>query len=146
MNKKKIIKWLFLIIWMLVIFLFSHQANSGEVTHGIIEQILPGIKTSSLIDFLNFIIRKSAHITEYFILTLLTISLLKEYTKKERRILLISIIFCFLYATTDEFHQSFVAGRTRTFKDVLIDTSGGILALIIYFFYQKIILTKNTIE
>lgn len=144
--KKKIIKWTSLILWLLVIFLFSNQAHSGQVTHNLIDQILPGVKTSGLTEIINFIIRKSAHITEYFILTLLSISLLKEYTKKERKILIASIIFCFLYACTDEFHQSFVSGRTSTFKDVLIDTSGGIIALILYTFYHKTNLKKNTIE
>ena len=82
MNKKKLIKWLMLLLWMLVIFIFSSQPHSGETTKSIIEQIMPNIKTNSLLDMINFIVRKSAHITEYFILTLLIISLLKEYTKK----------------------------------------------------------------
>lgn len=136
MNKKKLIKWVVLLLWMLVIFLFSSQPHSGETTKSIIEQIMPNIKTNSLLDMVNFIVRKSAHITEYFILTLLVISLLKEYTKKERTIVLFSIIFCFIYAMTDEYHQSFVPGRSSLFRDVLIDTSGGILAIILNYIYM----------
>ena len=136
MNKKKLIKWLVLLLWMLVIFLFSSQPHSGEATKSIIENIIPNIKTNSLLDMINFIVRKSAHVTEYFILALLTISLLKEYTKKERTILLSSIIFCFIYAMTDEYHQSFVPGRSSLFRDVLIDTSGGILAIILNYIYM----------
>lgn len=143
MNKKKLIKWLMLLIWMLVIFLFSSQPHSGETTKSIIEQIMPNIKTNSLLDMINFIVRKSAHITEYFILTLLTISLLKEYTKKQNVILVSSLIFCFIYALTDEFHQSFVPGRSSLFRDVLIDTSGSILSLVSYYLYQKKFTTKK---
>ena len=143
MNKKKLIKWLMLLLWMLVIFLFSSQPHSGETTKSIIEQIMPNIKTNSLLDMINFIVRKSAHITEYFILTLLIISLLKEYTKKERTILLSSIIFCFIYAMTDEYHQSFVPGRSSLFRDVLIDTSGSLIALLGYYFYLKKFTTKK---
>lgn len=143
MNKKKLIKWLMLLVWMLVIFLFSSQPHSGETTKSIIEQIMPNIKTNSLLDMINFIVRKSAHITEYFILALLTISLLKEYTKKQNVILVSSLIFCFIYALTDEFHQSFVPGRSSLFRDVLIDTSGSIISLVSYYLYQKKFTTKK---
>ncbi|MGN1029825.1 MAG: VanZ family protein [Bacilli bacterium] len=143
MNKKKLIKWLMLLVWMLVIFLFSNQPHSGETTKSIIEQIMPNIKTNSLLDMINFIVRKSAHITEYFILALLTISLLKEYTKKQSVILVSSLIFCFIYALTDEFHQSFIPGRSSLFRDILIDTSGSVLSLVSYYLYQKKFTTKK---
>lgn len=137
MKQKKLIKWLFLMIWMLIIFIFSNQAHSGQATHDIIEHLLPSIKTNTLIDIINFFIRKSAHLTEYFILALLTMSLLKEYSQKEKTIILFSILYCFLYACTDEFHQSFVPGRTAAFKDVLIDTTGAIIAIALYTIYTK---------
>lgn len=136
MNKKKLIKWVVLLLWMLVIFLFSSQPHSGETTKSIIANIIPNITTNSLLDMINFIVRKSAHITEYFILALLTISLLKEYTKKQNVILVSSLIFCFIYAMTDEYHQSFVPGRSSLFRDVLIDTSGGILAIVLNYIYM----------
>lgn len=137
MKYKKIIKWSLLIIWMLIIFSFSNQPNSGEVTHSFIENLLPIIKTNSLIDTLNFIIRKLAHIMEYLILAFLSISLLKEYTKQEKTILLSTLIFCILYALTDEYHQSLVAGRTSTIKDVFIDTIGVIITLITELIIQR---------
>lgn len=142
MKKKKIIKWTLLLIWMLVIFLLSNQPNSGATTYGIIEKILPNVQTNTLISTLNYIIRKLAHITEYFVLAFLTVSLLKEYTKNERLIIFTSIIFCISYAITDEFHQLYVIGRTGAIKDVGIDTIGSIIYLIIYFIYTKII-TRN---
>ena len=57
--------------------------------------------------------------------------------KKEKIILLISIIFCFIFALTDEYHQSLVPGRTSVFTDVIIDTIGGILSIITYKIYTK---------
>jgi len=137
MNKKKILKILILLLWMGVIFIFSHQPNSGEVTHSIIEELIFYVKNELLIDGINFIVRKSAHIIEYFILTLLFVSLMKEYTKNDKKIIVLSLIFCFLYAITDEYHQSLVIGRTSSFKDVLIDTIGGILFIITYMLYKK---------
>lgn len=135
MNKSKFLKLLILILWMGIIFGFSHQPNSGQVTYNIIEEIIPIIKTDTLIDIINFIIRKSAHITEYFILTILFVSLYKEYTNNKNKIIIISIISCFLYACTDEIHQLFIIGRTGQFIDVLIDTFGGLLFIIPYYIY-----------
>ena len=138
MNTKKIIKWILLIIWMIIIFLFSHQAYSGEATHGVLEVIFPSLVKNNNIDILNFIVRKAAHITENLILTILIILILKEYTKETKTIILLSIIICFSYACTDEFHQAFIPGRTSLFKDVLIDTIGGLIACILYKILKKI--------
>ncbi|MEW8956524.1 VanZ family protein, partial [Clostridium sp.] len=42
-----------------------------------------------------------------------------------------SVIFSFLYAVTDEFHQTFIPGRVGSFKDVLIDTTGALICAIV---------------
>ena len=136
MPKRKIIKWSCLLIWMTIIFILSNQPNSGEFTYSIIDNIFNS--PNSIINIINFIARKLAHFTEYFILAFFTINVLKEYTKKEKIILIISIIICFTYAITDEFHQAFVIGRTSQFKDVLIDTSRSIVGVLIYKYKKKI--------
>ena len=50
---------------------------------------------------------------------------------------LIGIIGCLLYASSDEFHQIFVSGRTASVKDVLIDTCGSIVGILSYYFIFK---------
>lgn len=135
MNKSKFLKLLILILWMGIIFGFSNQPNSGQVTHNIIEETITTVKTDTLIDIINFIIRKSAHMTEYFILTILFVSLYKEYTNNKNKIIIFSITSCFLYACTDEIHQLFIIGRTGQFIDILIDTIGGLLFIIPYYIY-----------
>lgn len=142
MKSKKLRAWIILIIWMGIIFLLSHQPNSGKATYNVIENILPSIQTPSLLNTINFIIRKSAHLIEYFILAFLTVSLLKEYTSKQIIIFIISLFFCFSYAVTDEYHQLFIQGRTGALKDVFIDTTGSIIFLIMYFIYLKMIKIK----
>ena len=42
------------------------------------------------------------------------------------------------YAATDEFHQLFVAGRSGQIKDVLIDTIGACIGLLVLYFMFKI--------
>lgn len=135
MNKKKLIKWIILFSWLLVIFMFSHEQNSGSVTKEIISttiSIKEEPKTEPLLDGINFIVRKSAHITEFIILTLILFSLTSEYTKNEKKIIIISVIVCILFAAGDELHQYFVPGRSALVTDVLIDSIGALIALIIY--------------
>ena len=122
---------------MIVIFIFSSEPNSGAHTYNIIGQIFPNIKNGIILETINFFIRKGAHLTEYFILSILVYSLTKEYTSKEKRVIFVCIITCFLYSITDEFHQSFVTGRTGTFKDCLIDTSGSIIFTFLNILHRK---------
>jgi len=151
MNKKKVIKWLILFSWLFVIFMFSHQQNSGEITKEIISttiSVKEESKTEPLLDGINYVIRKNAHITEFIILTLILFSLVSEYTKNEKKIILISIIGCILFAAGDEFHQYFVPGRSALVTDVLIDSIGALIALIIYKIYNKnkVLINKHRLE
>ncbi len=123
--KKKCRKWLCLICWMVVIYLFSAQPHSGEVTHGVLLKILPSFHGSVFVDWLNFLVRKSAHFWEYFILTYFIYSLLEEYFEGKKFIILFSLLFCFFYSLTDEVHQVFVPGRSGMFRDCIVDTCGG---------------------
>ena len=87
--------------------------------------------TPQTIDKLNYIVRKTAHITEYTILTLLAVRALQFGTPKLRaRALFGALALSVLYACTDEFHQIFVPGRSPLVKDVLIDSVGALLVTI----------------
>jgi VanZ family protein len=56
-----------------------------------------------------------------------------------------ALLFVFLYASSDEFHQSFVPGRGPAFSDVLIDTAGGLTGIILYEWKQRVMERKNQI-
>ena len=43
--------------------------------------------------------------------------------------------FCIFYATTDEFHQLFVPGRTGRLLDIGIDSCGALLGSLILLFF-----------
>jgi VanZ family protein len=49
---------------------------------------------------------------------------------------IISILSCAIYAAMDEYHQSFVAGRGPSVRDVVIDTCGAITFFIVYVVYK----------
>ncbi|QAT38847.1 VanZ family protein [Clostridium sp. JN-9] len=131
---KKIIKWILFAAWMIVIFNFSSmpaEASNENSRYVIYIFNLLGLNLNSILgNMANFAVRKAAHFTEYFILYLFAYNALTDCYDK-RKCLWISLIIVFLYASTDEIHQIFVPGRSGRFRDVLIDTSGGTLGMII---------------
>lgn len=133
-NKRKIyVRWAFLLMWMSFIFYMSHQPGdvSSEQSRAVvlIFEVLGLDLNSYLGDLATLLVRKAAHFTEYFILFILAYRVAKVYLGKKKAILYM-IFFVFIYACTDEYHQSFIPDRGPSFKDVLIDTSGGIVASI----------------
>ncbi|GAA0087168.1 VanZ family protein [Clostridium sp. CTA-7] len=133
-KNKKIISWLMLLIWIGIIFFMSHQP--GEVSSSQSELVIKifqflGIELNEYFgDLATFVVRKTAHFSEYLILFLFAYNVSKRYfSNKKARVY--AIIFVFLYACSDEFHQYFIPGRSMAFKDVLIDTSGGLVGYLI---------------
>lgn len=94
--------------------------------------------TSAKIDkaskILNLPLRKMMHASVYFILSLIIVTYVNYMFDVRKYILasLIAIIVCLIFATTDEYHQTFVDGRTGQIKDVLIDTSGSVIGTLLY--------------
>ena len=78
---------------------------------------------------LEFIIRKTAHFTEYAVMGFLWYL----YFANRKYNILISIGATSLYACTDEFHQLFVEGRSGQIRDILIDTCGGSFGVLVGF-------------
>jgi len=76
---------------------------------------------------LTLVTRKLAHFGEYFALTGLWWWALRTRIGA-RRALPIAMAIAFGYAISDEFHQTFVSGRTGTPRDVLIDSAGILTA------------------
>lgn len=138
-NKRKYIDWLLLIIWMIFIYYMSNQPaeiSDNESKNIIILFSKIGIDINSIFGQLaNFVVRKSAHFIEYMILAFLISNVLNLYFNM-RQVIIMSIIFTFIYASTDEFHQLFVPGREGALRDVLIDTCGGITLVLIRTFIK----------
>ena len=125
-TKKKIINIILVIIWMAVIFIMSsfNSTDSGNQS-GFIVDIISNILNINNIDVLSLIIRKLAHLSEYFILGLLVYNLIYSYNKK----MYIAIIICIFYAISDEVHQMFVPGRSCQMLDICIDSIGSVLGI-----------------
>lgn len=99
--------WLPVIIWASLIFYLSS---------------IPDLRT--VLEY-DLILRKMAHCVEYFILTFLLYRALKSsFHIRVLQLFIYPTILSFFYAISDEFHQSFVPGRSASIKDVLIDSAG----------------------
>lgn len=142
MSRKKLQKflaWLALLVWMGVIFYFSHQ--SGDTSMQLSDGILDSFKSlfQNFLDYhtLSYIVRKIAHFTEYFILGLLIYHLVKQYRVISKTEIIWMILFCVIYAMSDEFHQVFIGGRSPKVFDVIIDSLGSSLSILILQLLQK---------
>lgn len=141
-NAKKTVFWIFFIlsiVWMGVIFSFSAQpaTKSAELSTGVVDWVLPSSTKVPVLKFLaekgvmEFVIRKMAHAIEYGMLAIclgITISHSETWFSKWQ---LKTTGLCFLYASSDEFHQLFVPGRSGQVRDVVIDTVGAFGAVLI---------------
>lgn len=130
--KKKHIYLILLILWMTLIFCLSNQpaSDSSNLSNGLLNRILYILNIQvnpQLKEFLEKFIRKLAHFVEYFVLGLLMLMTLKGY--KVKNAYLVAFILCVIYASSDEFHQSFVLNRYASVFDVLLDSSGSFLAI-----------------
>lgn len=166
----KRVRWLAVLVWMLVIFAFSHQPYSGRESEKVLHDY-------------NVPVRKAGHITEYLILFVLVrwaIDRSRENSSCKKvgnengceeksvdgivekpidefgkepataggappsseatttiatRFLplgVIAFLTSILYAGLDEWHQSYVPGRSATFSDVAVDTCGIILGVVLW--------------
>lgn len=137
-NVKIILSYLLVFLWMGMIFYLSNQTavDSGGLSTGVIKKILKvtGNFMSERFDIQHFdhLLRKNAHFFVYLILSILVLRALRLSGLGGHKALLVAFFICFLYAISDEFHQSFVAGRSGEIRDVAIDSLGSLFGILIY--------------
>ncbi|UOW67228.1 VanZ family protein [Paraclostridium bifermentans] len=85
----------------------------------------------------EFLIRKSAHMFLYFVLAILLYMAVKQ--NNNIKYYSLAFILSVLYACTDEFHQLFVYGRSGEFRDVLVDSTGALIGLVLVALLLKIL-------
>lgn len=135
MSKRK---WWVLaaISWMITIFFFTQLPNfTGKNTEEVIKKVV--VKEQSTlkipstnppeINQLNLTVRKSTHVIVFGFLAFLLFKTFETY----RFSFILSWLLTVTYAITDEWHQSFMPGRVSTYRDVLFDSAGAFLVLLI---------------
>ena len=95
-------------------------------------------------EFIHIFVRKAAHMTEYFLLAVslqLPLTAWLRHRLSPRVRIVVGFASTVFFAALDEFHQTFVPGRSGNFTDVCIDSAGALIAslclLIFFSLYQK---------
>ncbi len=97
----------------------------GLIFYGSAQPTLPSLSDS----FLDLLVKNGAHFVEYAVLALLWYRAI--YSRFPHPIIQpLAFVIVVFYAVSDEFHQSFVPGRSATWQDVAIDLIGGACALL----------------
>ena len=136
-----IINIILLVLWMGLIFNFSNDNGDNSsrkserliitVTEKINNKKMTNEEKEKILDKYSIPVRKIAHMFLYYILGLLSFLLLYQLYGLKPVTVIYTLIFCLIYAITDELHQLFIIERSSEFKDILIDTCGSFIFLII---------------
>lgn len=128
--KRFFIFYLPLFVWMGVIFWFSSYGGYAQ--------------RQTDLSLSEWLVRKSAHMGEFFILTVLLFrAIWQSLQKKIVWVFFLSGFLSLLYAISDETHQHFVPFRQGKPSDVLIDFIGISLALGLFFVAWRIDSRRN---
>lgn len=127
---KKRFSILLVIVWLGVIFWFSQQPGdeSSSLSQFFLFSFLIEGRTQEQIQLISLLIRKAAHVTEYFILSGLVYYMFSCHRYKGLRRAGYAFLFVLFSAAFDEFHQSFIPGRGPSVKDVMIDMIGFVMS------------------
>ena len=134
-----------MILWLIVIAIESTTYLSAHNTSRILYPLLHFLfgVSHARFEHWHFYIRKGGHVFGYGLLSILLFRAWREtlqVTEDSRWSFpwaSIAVLGTALVASLDEWHQSFIPTRTGTPHDVILDTSAGILAQIIIFFWVK---------
>ena len=134
-KNRRLLRYGPVVIWAGVIFIFSgglfSGSNTSTIVRPLVQWVFPSISDAAL-GLVHGLIRKTSHFVEYAILALLAARAFRTSSRDFLRDhwFAVSLMLVALYALSDEFHQSFVSSRTASIYDCLIDTAGGLVALL----------------
>lgn len=139
---RRLAPWLPAIVWAILISWASTDFFSASHTS---RYILPALHwlfphaSAETLDWLHFLIRKSAHLTEYFVFSFLLLRAMRgEHRGWRIRWAIVALMIAAGYSALDEFHQSFVPSRTASPWDSLLDTSGAAIAQVLLWLWFRV--------
>ncbi len=140
---KKWIPVVLWILWMAVIFSYSAKtASASTVQSNRVGKMLCSVFVSGYSDMpseaqlkmaesIDFFVRKTAHFLEYTILGILTVFAMRQSRFGKGRLYGVSLLWCVLYAISDETHQYFVPGRACKAVDMVLDSAGALFGILL---------------
>lgn len=126
------------VLWVSIILLLGSNPGSMSETSRFIRPLLHFLFPNSpeaTLDLIHGYIRKFAHLFEYAVLAALAARALagSSVTTLKKYFYAAALLLVLVVASVDEFHQSYEPSRTSSPYDVLIDITGGVLALAIVY-------------
>ena len=133
---------------MVLIFIGSTSLMTPNHTGSLLQNFLAIFSIHldrATMDHVNHIVRKCGHVCEYSVLALLAarVFLTSSRTGLRRWWWICSLAVVIVFASTDEYHQTFVPGREGQVKDDAIDTAGGAAALTLLAIVRSIYIRRQ---
>ena len=154
---EKTVFGLLIIIWMLFIFNFSNQIadvsinTSGNTIRKLIgifpsTQNLSTEEKEKLVNDMQPIVRKLAHFSIYTLGGIIIYNFFNTYDLDNKKKIIYSFVVGGVYAVSDELHQLCVPGRSGELRDVLIDSCGVLVGILIMFLIYSIIEKRKEVK
>ena len=140
--QQKLRFWIPPLVWLAVISFFSTDLFSSEHTGRVLRSLhLLRLLSQLEFDRIHFLIRETAHLTEYAVLSLLFFRSWCCSSGKQLKTswkwtwAACSVLMSMMMALIDEFHQTFVSSRSSSFRDVALDTMGALFSIVLIRMY-----------
>lgn len=143
-KTKSLLKFLPAALWYGLIWRMSAQTatvssqSSGSLMGSLFSAVIADYRDAAALtqqavqELVSFYIRKGAHMFLFFILAILLWFGFSGLIQKRPLRALCTALACAVLAASDEFHQTFVPGRSGEIRDVLVDLSGSLIALLLF--------------
>jgi VanZ family protein len=139
--------WLAPLIWLGIIFLLSGGAFSSDITYTLLVRVLhwavPQASEETLF-FLNYAVRKTAHVVAYGVLSLLLFRALRGSRNQPGRPqwtlrwAVLAVVLSLATAAADELHQALVPARDGTLADVALNGAAAVgMQLGVYLWWRR---------
>jgi VanZ family protein len=140
--------WLLVLLWTTAVLWAGGEHGSAAATSHflwpILRWLLPDASWATLLQ-IHFYIRKGAHVAEFGVLALLTLSALRASVRAAvLRLGLLALVWVLAIAACDEARQALSTARTGSAWDVALDVTGGILALTLAIAYTRVMHPRRT--